>query len=63
MKTENKFIAPGSEEAIELGCLCPVLDNHHGAGTPNGLFWISAGCPIHAEAAQEKHEVSREHEE
>ena len=62
METENKFIAPGSDEAIEQGCTCPVLDNHHGAGTPKGLFWISAGCPIHAEAAQEKHEVERDSE-
>jgi len=23
---------PGSDEAIKLGCKCPVLDNEHGAG-------------------------------
>jgi len=50
---------PGSNEAIERGCRCPVLDNHHGAGFPwprdDGLdpsehpsFYISEGCPLHA---------------
>ena len=39
---------PGSDEAIEKGCTCPVLDNAHGNGArgdPN--FWISEDCPIH----------------
>jgi len=40
---------PGSDEAIKMGCTCPVLDNAHGNGArgdPN-LFWISEDCPIH----------------
>lgn len=45
---------PGSDEAIKAGCICAVLDNHHGAGcgtfnedgTPH--FWIRLDCPIHA---------------
>lgn len=39
---------PGSDEAIKMGCTCPVLDNAHGNGArgdPN--FWISEDCPIH----------------
>lgn len=46
---------PGSAEAIEAGCKCPVIDNHHGNGFPaldrdggrRTAFWISAECPIH----------------
>lgn len=43
-------IPPGSPEAIKSGCLCPVMDNHHGKGiTVNGktAFWINSECPIH----------------
>lgn len=40
---------PGSDDAIEAGCICPVLDNSHGRGFmgQEGIFWITAGCPIH----------------
>lgn len=49
---------PGSKEALDQGCSCPVLDNHRGAGVPwpreDGLdpnehpsFWINAECPLH----------------
>lgn len=43
-------LPPGSPEAIEAGCTCPVLDNHHGAGIPaehGPLYWYTAGCPVH----------------
>lgn len=44
---------PGSEEALDMGCRCPVLDNHHGRGFPWGgidpSFWISELCPIHGQ--------------
>ena len=50
MKQENTP-NPGSDEAIEQGCLCPVLDNNHGLGvsTSDGqnLFWQSCSCPVH----------------
>lgn len=48
---------PGSDAAISLGCLCPVLDNHHGEGIPWNPFpwnenarswWVSGDCPLHA---------------
>lgn len=45
---------PGSDEAIEQGCTCPVLDNGHGnqeLGDSRG-FWINGGCPIHDESQQ-----------
>jgi hypothetical protein len=42
---------PGSQEAIDKGCTCPVLVNQHGDGcyTTDGIpmFWISETCPIH----------------
>ncbi|MCP3686208.1 MAG: hypothetical protein GY861_26475 [bacterium] len=41
---------PGTQEAIDQGCTCPVMDNHHGAGIPMGgetVFWHTKGCPIH----------------
>lgn len=42
---------PGSGEAREQGCKCPVLDNCHGAGrygdgTQYG-WYIREDCPIH----------------
>ena len=40
---------PGSDEAIEQGCTCPVMDNGHGRGAYGmaGQFWITDGCPLH----------------
>lgn len=43
---------PGSDEALDQGCTCAVIDNCHGAGFPYGpgenKFWISGDCPLHA---------------
>jgi hypothetical protein len=43
---------PGSDEAIEQGCTCPIIDNNHGAGIGKDekgetLFWYSLDCPLH----------------
>jgi hypothetical protein len=42
---------PGTEEAIQQGCTCPVMDNHYGQGRPNGQggveFWYNENCLIH----------------
>ena len=43
---------PGSDEAIKIGCTCPILDNYHGKGAYNDengkpLFWINGDCPVH----------------
>lgn len=46
---------PGSDEAIELGCLCPVLDNGHGndeLGKTRG-FWVNVDCPIHGKSKEQ----------
>ncbi len=47
---------PGSDAALDQGCRCPVMDNAHGKGSMYGpdAFWISADCPLHGSAAQEK---------
>ncbi len=54
MSKENSN--PGSKAAIDLGCTCPVMDNHYGKGIPmrhpeNGemqrTFWVDGSCPIH----------------
>ncbi|MGW5556891.1 hypothetical protein ACWER9_06665 [Micromonospora sp. NPDC003944] len=40
---------PGSQEAHDGGCLCPVLDNNHGKFPPyppDG-WWIREDCPMH----------------
>lgn len=45
--------SPGSPEAKEKGCKCPVLDNGHGRGSGmtddegKPMFWIVVGCPLH----------------
>ncbi len=47
---------PGSDEAVELSCSCPVLDNGRGnqeLGDIRG-FWIDGDCPLHAGVAEEK---------
>lgn len=47
----SKIPSPGSEEAVDAGCTCPVLDNNHGRGArigPSGpLFWRAESCPLH----------------
>lgn len=50
---------PGSKEATELGCTCPVIDNGYGKGYMGGvkdkdgnvMFVINASCSIHGEEA------------
>jgi hypothetical protein len=47
---EQKIPNPGSDEALYLGCTCPVLDNYYGEGwIANGerQFWIAQDCPLH----------------
>lgn len=40
---------PGSKEAFEKGCICPILDNSHGKGYMgvSGIFVYVEGCPVH----------------
>jgi len=50
VEAKAKVPNPGSDEAIEQGCSCPVLDNHHGKGMPfpgGPQFRITEGCSLH----------------
>lgn len=42
---------PGSDEAIDSGCTCAVMDNHYGAGRGGDgarFGWYTSGdCPLH----------------
>ena len=42
---------PGSKEAVEQGCTCPVRDNRNGKGVfgaRDGVdFWINENCQLH----------------
>jgi len=50
-KYEGEGPAPGSPEAGEQGCRCPVLDNARGYGYlgigPTAGWWRSGNCPLH----------------
>ena len=57
MATEMGSIPPpGSDEAIDLGCNCPVFDNAYGLGylggvkDPDGgtVYVVRGDCPVHA---------------
>ena len=37
-------LVPGSEEAYEQGCKCPILDNQD---MPEGKKWVNGDCPLH----------------
>ena len=47
----KSVLPPGSDAAIEAGCLCPVTDNHNGAGyvARDGvvMYWQNVDCPLH----------------
>jgi len=42
-------VPPGSPEAVKRGCICPVIDNHHGRGCrDDGKRYITnPGCRLH----------------
>lgn len=38
---------PCSDEALDLGCACAVLDNGHGK-LPDPAYWVvNLDCPLH----------------
>lgn len=41
--------SPGSPQARERGCRCPVLDNANGRGYRGirGVYVYSSACPVH----------------
>lgn len=40
---------PGNDEAVQQGCTCARIDNHHGKGWNGlpGVFACTEGCPLH----------------
>lgn len=41
---------PGSPDALQRGCTCAEMDNHHGEGFlmhGKRSFWISTDCHLH----------------
>ena len=49
MSEDKKIPNPGSDEAIALGCSCPVMDNEYGKGYMGmeDTFIYSTACPLH----------------
>lgn len=47
---------PGSDEALDSGCQCAVMDNNHGrrAPYPPDGWWITASCPMHGSPRPEE---------
>jgi hypothetical protein len=43
---------PGSDAAIEQGCICPVMDNWRGSDEIGRIrgFVVVVGCPLHSAA-------------
>ena len=52
---KEKIPDPGTKEAIEMGCTCPVMDNEHGRGYmgQEGVFVHSSACPVHGDILKE----------
>ena len=50
---------PGSDEAVKLGCICPVMDNHCGKGYYGmaGIYVLNAECPLHSSEPEPEPEV------
>jgi hypothetical protein len=48
---------PGSPEANDIGCLCPVMDNAYGRGYMGmeGIFVYREDCPVHGPKLKPKH--------
>lgn len=44
---------PGTQEAIDACCTCPVWDDEDG----NLKFWMRADCPLHGYIDPENKEV------
>jgi hypothetical protein len=60
-----KLPNPGSDEAEELGCTCPRMDNRYGAGYLGdsekfGFVW-NMDCPLHGKLRQQEIEIMQLH--
>ena len=63
MDKEDNIPTPGSDEAIDLGCICPIMDNSYGEGYMGmeGVFVYNAGCSLHGESLREVKDDNKEH--
>lgn len=46
--SDQPNLNPGGAEAVQRGCLCPVLDNHHGRIDPRYSI-RRLDCPLHGD--------------
>lgn len=44
---------PGGQGARERGCTCPVIDNRHGLGAREHVWFVDVACPIHGDLSDE----------
>jgi hypothetical protein len=51
-------LVPGSQEAYEKGCKCPILDNQD---MPVGKKWVNGDCPLHGTGKKTPEELAQEH--
>lgn len=56
MQPQKDTPPPGSNEALDQGCACPVMNNGHGRGYLGGVkdeygetvYVICEACPLHS---------------
>ena len=48
-KTGEPLPNPGGDEAVKMGCTCPVLENCRGRGYTgmSDCFVFTLNCPVH----------------
>jgi hypothetical protein len=54
---------PGSPDAVDAGCTCPAIDNHHGEGmsySDGPRWWVNGGCPLHDPSEEEGETLTRD---
>lgn len=53
-KHQSKSPNPGSDDAIRMGCKCPVMDNDYGHGYcgRKGVFVMTENCPVHGKKSR-----------
>ena len=52
---KEKIPNAGSDEAVDLGCTCPIMDNEYGKGYMGmeDVFVFNTECPLHGEVLKE----------
>ena len=56
MEAAQTVARPGSADARALGCTCPVMDNHHGAGSTGAGndWWYNRLCLVHRDEIERR---------